>query len=311
MIRRAAIIVIWLFAAGGAGAATVEVRLRPDMSIAASAATLADVADLAGDPAAIAQLAPIPVQDLAPAPVVVDEGVIRPRLGRRAAGLTLVITGACRARQATRTWTVDEQIAAARAVLLHADDEARIGLVRSSGPLIAGDDGHGDQRLVAESLDRSAVGEVPLRIRLLAGTRELSRALLVLRVQRLAAVAVVAAPLRRGQPLTLADVEIQTRELTPATRDALRTLPEVLGRVPIRDLAPGTVLVPAALALPLDVRPGQGVTLLFRTGSVELSGAGEALAGGRLGDIIAVRRTADDRRVRGQVVAPGRVLVNF
>ena len=73
----------------------------------------------------------------------------------------------------------------------------------------------------------------------------------------------------------------------------------------------GQVLTPNLASEPLAVRPGQAVTLWFKSGTIELSAPGEALAGGRTGEVVLVRRVADDQRIRGQITGTGRVLVNF
>lgn len=299
----------WLLASA-CWSATVEARLRPEVALAAPHATLADIAELSGPAEAVAALGAVAIQDLSPTPVLIDERLVRARAARQTAGISLSIRGESRVRQPLRTYSVEELVRAASAVVVRSGEDTEVTLLRASGPLAVGDDGS-EPRIEATTIDRGQVGDVPLRVRLLRGERELARALVVLRVRRFAHITILENDLRRGTVIGPGDVSLQRAELTQATQDGFRSLDEVVGRQPVRDLVAGQPLTPGSTEIPLDVRPGQAVAMVFRTGTVELSAPGEALAGGRSGEVVMVRRAADDRRVRCQVLAPGRVLVNF
>jgi flagella basal body P-ring formation protein FlgA len=308
-VKLAPAITVLLLLAGAlrVAAATVEVRLRPEVCLAAPHATLADLADLTGPADLVAAIRDLPVQSLSRVAVVVDERLVRAAVGTKA---PLVVRGTSKARQPVRTISVADCIAAARAVLVPTGDDAEIALVRSSGPVVCGDDGTAPA-LIAEPLDRGRVGEVPVRVKVMRHEHELARALVVLRIQRFAQVVMLGVDLPRGGVIGAGDVALQRIQLTPATQDALRDLAQVVGRQANRELKAGQVLTPSLAVEPLAVRPGQAVTLWFKSGTIELSAPGEALAGGRPGEVVMVRRLADDRRIRGQVTGAGRVLVNF
>jgi flagella basal body P-ring formation protein FlgA len=310
MHRPASILACWLGGAITLLAATVEVRLRPEVVLAAPRATLADLAELSGPPDAVAAVAALPMQELSPVAVRVDERLVRARIGRQAATVTLRISGEAAVRQPLQVVTVAQLQAAAEGLLRTAGDDAEIVLVRASGQVSFGDDGTVPE-LRAEPLDRGTVGEVAIRIKVLRGDRELARSLVVLRVRRFAQVVTLGVDLHHGQPVGAGDVGLQRIELTPATQEAFRSLDEAVGRVVMRDLTAGQVLTPGVAQAAADVRPGQAVTLVFRSGTVELSAPGEALSDGHVGEIVTVRRLADDRRMRTQILGPGRVLVNF
>ncbi len=316
MNHLATVCVAWLLAASSASAwaaATAEVvtvHLRSVVVLAAPLATLGDIAELSGPPAAVAAVAAVAVQELRTTPVVVDEPLIRARVAHQAPTVTLVISGEALVSQPLLTISVDDQVRAATAVLVHAGDDAEVTVQRASGPMSIADDGSAP-RIEATPLDHGRVGEVALRVRLLRADTELARSLVVLRVRRYAQVTVLAVAARRGAVLGAGDLSLQRIELSIATQDAFADPALVLGFQATRDLAAGQILTPALAVAPLAVRPGQGVTMVWRTGTVELSGLGEALAGGHDGDIIGVKRGSDQQRVRGQIIGPGRVLVNF
>ena len=310
----AAIGVAWLAASSTFAAVLAEtpvlVHMRPVVVLAAPSATLGDLAALSGPPAAVAALSSIVVQPLRTTPVLVDEYLVRARIARQAPAITVVISGETQVSQPLRTISVDEQVRAATAVLVRPGDDAEVSLQRASGPLTIADDGR-VPRIEAVPLDRGRVGEVALRVRLMAGEDELARALVVLRVRRYVHVVVLATEVRRGGVLGAGDLSRQRIEWSPATQDAIRDPELVLGFQATRDLSSGQILTPTLAVAPLAVRPGQGVTLVWRTGTVELSALGQALAGGHDGEIIAVKREVDQQRVRGQIIGPGRVLMNF
>lgn len=310
MIRWAAFIVAWCCCAASTGAAEVAVHLRPTVVLAAPRATLADLAELTGPADAVAAIGAVVIQELRSVPVRIDERLVRARLGHQAPNIVLKITGESLVNQPLRTISIDEQVRAATAAIVTSGDDAEVTVQRTSGPLSIADDGSAP-RIEASPLDRGRVGEVACRVRLLRGEDELARSLVVLRVRRFSRVAVLTVDVKRGVVLGAGDLMVERVELSTAIQDAITDPAVVLGYLANRDLVAGQVLT-AALALPpLAVRPGQGVTMVWRTGTVELAAPGEALAGGKIGDIVGVRRMADQQRVRGQIIGPGQVLMNF
>ena len=279
-----------------AHAATVDIALRPEVTLAAKRATLGDVAEVSGPADAVASLSGTIVQELISGEMLVDERIVRSRIGRLPSGMSTI--------------PVERLSQIAAAAIMQAGDDAEIAVVRCSGPMRLPDDGV-EPHLEATPLDRAAVGDVPLRVIARQGEFELSRALVVLRVRRFAQIAILVADHPRGRAIGVGDVLLQRSELTTATQEAFRSLDEAIGREPVRDLTAGQAVTPNLTAKPYDIKPGQPVAIVFRTGVVELSGPGEALAAGHAGDVVLVRRLADDRRVRAQVMGPGRVLVNF
>ena len=289
---------------------SVAIRLRPTVVLAAPHATLADLAELSGSPAAVAALEKIVVQDLRAVPVLVEESLIRVRIAKQAPDVAVTITGQTLVSQPLRTISVDAQVQAATAVLVHAGEDVEIVMQRASGPLTIADDGTAPV-IDATPLDRGRVGDVAFRVRLMRGEDELARSLVVLRVRRYARVVVLATDVRRGAVLGAGDLTVQRVELSTMTQDAFSDPNLALGFQVTRDATAGQILTPTLALAPLAVRPGQGVTLVWRTGSVELSALGEALAGGRDGEIIGVKRASDQQRVRGQIIGRGKVLINF
>jgi len=293
-------------------AAEVTIAIRPIVLVAAPVATLADVAELGGDPAAIAKLGPLAVQDLfGSGKFLIDEGRIRSAIGKAAQGTILTISGRGTVGAPVRAFAVEDLAEAARATLVAGGDEVEAGLLRASGALVVTDLGTA-ATLVAEPLDRTQVaGEMPFRVRAVLGDRELGRALITLSVRRYRIVPVAVVALKTGQRIGPTDVRAERRELIRTTQNAAANPEACLGMLPARDLAAGEVLIASLLALPFAVEAGHPVTLVWRREGIELAGSATSLASARLGEIIQVRRSGDQQLVRAQVVGDDTVLLNF
>jgi flagellar basal body P-ring formation protein FlgA len=124
------------------------------------------------------------------------------------------------------------------------------------------------------------------------------------------AVVVLRRPTARGEPLTSEHIATEQRELSGA--QGFYTDPaQVVGKILRRPLVPGSVLSPEMLAAPVLVRRGELVTLLGRSGAMEVRAQAKALADGTEGQAIQVQNTASGRVVGGVVRSAGLVEVNL
>jgi flagella basal body P-ring formation protein FlgA len=283
---------------------TIEVRLRPDVTLAADRATLGDLAELAGDPQMVAQLAPLTVLDLPGlGEHLVDARTVRQSLGRAAVG-RLSVSGACRLRRAIHTITPDELSAAARATVQANGDELQVEVVRTSSAL-AVPAAASPPTLIATPLDKSEVGEIPFTVRAVSGTRELGRSLVTLRIDRFRTVPVAARDLRRGEKLSTIDVVM--RKLPIRGKEGFLEGDSVPGHVARLDIVAGSPFTALNLLLPRVVRGGSQVTVQIHRAGFDLSSAGVALADGDTGDRIPVRRATDGLIITARITGPGAV----
>lgn len=307
-IRLAAVLLVGALACA-AELPLVRVALRPASAVAAPQARLAEVADLSGDPAGVAELGEVPVLTLFGAGVFrLDERRVRAALGRRAAPWRLEVSGVGQVSVPSRRFAADELVVAARAAIEPAGDELEIGLVRPLADLVVPDLG-GGVRLVADAVDRTLVsGEIPVRVRVLLGDAELGRALVPLAVGRFRTLAVAAAPIARGQLIAAADVRSERVRVSQRHLDSLGDPAQAIGRLATRDLREGDHLPRWSVATPPDVRAGSPVTLVWRGDGIELTASGESMTTARLGERIHVRR-ADGQVVKAQVIGEGVALL--
>jgi flagella basal body P-ring formation protein FlgA len=128
----------------------------------------------------------------------------------------------------------------------------------------------------------------------------------VVRAHVSAVVAVVAAPVPVGEPLTDAMISLERRDIT-LIPDAVGTAEAALGQASRRSLRPGDVLRAGQLAAPVLVKRGDQVLMLARRDQVEVSTSGEALDSGARGAIVRVRNTTSGQVVRMRVSGAGTV----
>jgi flagella basal body P-ring formation protein FlgA len=192
---------------------------------------------------------------------------------------------------------------AARAAVATADDEITVQVSSTTGPLAVSE----DARLVAQPLIRAASGRIPVRVRAYDGAREVGSGLVVLDVRRFRRVPVAAVDLPRGTVIGLEHLAMERMEVLPAATDLLPAPEAAVGLVVVRDVPAGAPVRTGFLIRPPLVKPGP-VTLVYARDGVVLSGAGEAIGHGHLGDIIAVRR-GDGRTIKARISGPGMVQV--
>lgn len=197
--------------------------------------------------------------------------------------------------------------AAAIALLQHELPESTITPVAVSAPIPLPE--AAAPTLIAEALTRSRAGRVPVRIRAMIGEREVGRGLVTVQIRAFRPVLIAAMPIPRGSAVGLHQVRTERMEILPGQPEALNDPAQIAGMVAQRDLPAGAILTVAAVAVPPAIRPGP-VTLIFAREDIQLTASAEATAIGRLGDLVTVRR-GDGQSIRGKVVGPGQVLVNY
>lgn len=121
-----------------------------------------------------------------------------------------------------------------------------------------------------------------------------------------AMVAVAAAPIPAGEPLTEAMITLERRDVT-LIADALGAPDAAVGQTSRRSLRPGDVLRAGQLAAPVLVKRGDAVLMVARRDGVEVSTSGEALDSGARGAAIRVRNPSSGQVVRMRVTGAGTV----
>lgn len=128
-----------------------------------------------------------------------------------------------------------------------------------------------------------------------------------LQISDLRPVVVSARALVRGEAVTDAALGLQTRDVAKLPFGYFESLEAVRGYELRRPLPAGTVLTPNDAEPPRLVRRGEVVTVIGRSGGLEVRVSGTALADGAQGGRIKVRNDSSKRVVEGVVTAAGTV----
>jgi flagella basal body P-ring formation protein FlgA len=123
----------------------------------------------------------------------------------------------------------------------------------------------------------------------------------IVRAELSARIVVAAADVPVGQVLAATDVALERRRVTDMG-DVLSDPAAVAGQASSRALRTGQPVQPRWLAAPVLVRRGESVTILARSGGIEVQAAGEALEPGKLRDVVRVRNATTGKIIRARVI---------
>lgn len=131
------------------------------------------------------------------------------------------------------------------------------------------------------------------------------------RISDMRPVVVVSQAVARGERLGADRVVLQTRDVATLPFGYFAGLDEVAGLEARRSLHAGAVLTPHDAQLPQLVRRGQSVTVVGRSGGIEVRAEGTAMGNAAQGERVRVRNAGSRRVVEGVVTADGVVEVSL
>jgi flagella basal body P-ring formation protein FlgA len=306
-------------AAGGPEPAEpILVSLRPESTLRGTGIRLGDVADIKGpDPALVTRLRAVEI-GRTPLPGLsrtLDLPYIKARL-RMAhldpEALTWDVPPVVSVVAASQRLTGSELVAAAREQVeaLRASDG---GPASIQPTVIPPDLTLPDGSLELKARVRPGVeltGTVPVTVEAWVDGTQVRALSVALRVVPLVEVLVAARLIPRGAMLDPEDLRVERRGLVAGV-EPLREPAAALGQRAIRRIAPGEVILPAALELPPLVRRGDIVTLTVQGPGLMAVTKGEAREDGKAGQIIRVRNRSSGREVYGQVEGERAVRVSY
>lgn len=124
-----------------------------------------------------------------------------------------------------------------------------------------------------------------------------------------AKVVVLANPVRLGDKLEPADLNLVRYDLSNISGHYFNSLEEAVGQVLRRPVRTGTVLTPTMLESPQLINRGDLLTIRVQRAQVSIEVQGTALERGKLGETIRVRNNQSNNIVAGRVIADGIVVV--
>jgi flagella basal body P-ring formation protein FlgA len=117
--------------------------------------------------------------------------------------------------------------------------------------------------------------------------------------------------LTRGSSIRSGDFRLEKRVVSGLHRGYLDNPADILGRMLKRSVRKNAALAPNQLQPQLDIRRGGQVTIVGRSGAIEVRMAGRAREDGSRGDRVKVTNISSEREIEGIVVARDTVEVSM
>jgi len=117
-------------------------------------------------------------------------------------------------------------------------------------------------------------------------------------------------PLTKGDPIAASQVRVETTDRFPIAGDVAQSVDQVVGRAPMRNLAPGTEVHLAQLMVPPDVNRGDMVEVEVRSGAAHLAFTGKAESAGRSGDTIVIRNLSSNKVFQARIEGKGKAFLD-
>ena len=108
--------------------------------------------------------------------------------------------------------------------------------------------------------------------------------------------------IRAEEPISAANARVEERTVDTPPELTLTDFTRLAGRVAGRYIQKDATITPSVLAMPLVMRPGNAVELVFDTNGIVIRAEGVALEPGRIGYEIRVRNVRSGKILRGKVI---------
>jgi flagella basal body P-ring formation protein FlgA len=121
---------------------------------------------------------------------------------------------------------------------------------------------------------------------------------------------VAAEALKKGEAIGASQVRVETADRFPIAGDVAQTMDQVVGRAPMRVVAPGTEIHLAQLMVPPDVNRGEMVEVEVRSGAAHLAFTGKAESTGRSGDTVVIRNLSSNKVFQARIEGKGKAFLD-
>lgn len=112
-----------------------------------------------------------------------------------------------------------------------------------------------------------------------------------------------------NETITQNDLVMQSFPAKRIRSDIIRDIVQIVGMAAKHPMQPGNPISTLDLMKEQLVKRGDGVSLLYKTGELEINASGKALENGALGDSIKITNTGSNRTVDAKVTGPRQVEV--
>lgn len=127
------------------------------------------------------------------------------------------------------------------------------------------------------------------------------------RIERIMDVPTVKSTLTRGTVISTNDLSSIEMKSTDIRGDIVINPDQIVGRSARQNLNPGRLIRISDTEIPVSVKRGQKINLVYKTGQLELTALGRAMEDGRVGDHIRVTNGSSNKPLQGTVLANNQV----
>ena len=130
------------------------------------------------------------------------------------------------------------------------------------------------------------------------------------RIERLVNVPTPRVGIARGASIAPSDLDQIEMKSTDVRGDIVLNADQIVGRAARQNLAPGRLIRMSDTEVPISVKRGQKVNIVYKVGRLELTALGRAMEDGRVGDMIRVTNGDSNKPLQGTVLASNQVEID-
>ncbi len=127
------------------------------------------------------------------------------------------------------------------------------------------------------------------------------------RIERLIDVPTVKSTLTRGTIVSIHDLSFIEMKSIDIRGDIVINPDQIVGRSARQNLTPGRLIRLSDTEIPVSIKRGQKINLVYKAGQLELTAIGRAMEDGRVGDHIRVTNGSSKNPLQGTVLANNNV----
>lgn len=127
--------------------------------------------------------------------------------------------------------------------------------------------------------------------------------------ERLVEVPVLRETLNNGTTIGARDVTMAPLRERQVRPNMILKADSLIGKTPRRMVLAGQPILENEVEQPLIVSRGENVTLIYRSGPMQLSAQGKALENGALGDVIRVANTSSNKTITGEITSAREITI--
>ncbi len=130
------------------------------------------------------------------------------------------------------------------------------------------------------------------------------------RIERLIDIPVPRSTLTRGTLISTEDLSFIEMKSADIKGDIVLNVDQIIGRTARNNLNPGRLIRLTDTEIPVSIKRGQKINLIYKSGHLELTAIGRSMQDGRIGDVIRVTNGDSNKNLQGTILANNQVEID-